>query len=554
VSQARFRIGAHITGAFGCRWGPLGDYNEDPHHQEGDEQEAARILHYLRRRAADEQEVTVAVSQRDRSRRSFAPAIAVSLLALGATALSSCGSIHDRHGRSGSATTLRIGSGQLPDSSSSGASQLARILTIENLARAGEDGRMQPWLAQSWVLSQDGRSLKVNLRSGVKFTDGTPLDAALVARVLPEGVRAQFGPIFEDVEGIEALTGSTVEIRFRRRSMFHLEALEAPITKPEDSGIGTGAFSTVPNSTSEFRANPDYYLGKPEIDRVSVTFFPSVRAAWAEALRGNLDALYEVGSDAFDSLERSTTISTYVFNRRYQHVIALNPHVPALRSTAVRRLLNSAIDRKAFVQSALNGHGIESSGPLWPQFWAAPPIEPRDIPSAESGGKSKIVFKCLVISRDTDERIALEVKKQLAAQGIDMIVESVSQQAAHQRMNVGDYEAALLELVSGPTLLRPYIVWLSTSPLNPGHFGNATVDAALERARKAETEDDFRKAVADVQQAFRNDPPAIFLAWNQRARAVSNRFIVPPPEPGRDILSTLRMWKPADSITQTNRN
>ena len=37
-----------------------------------------------------------------------------------------------------------------------------------------------------------------------------------------------------------------------------------------------------------------------------------------------------------------------------------------------------------------------------------------------------------------------------------------------------------------------------------------------------------------------DDPPAIFLAWSERARAVSNRFVVPPPEAGRDVLSTLR--------------
>jgi hypothetical protein len=89
--------------------------------------------------------------------------------------------------------------------------------------------------------------------------------------------------------------------------------------------------------------------------------------------------------------------------------------------------------------------------------------------------------------------------------------------------------------------------------LNPGHFGNSTTDAALERAHNAETESDFKKAVAEVQRAFEDDPPAIFLAWNQRARAVSNRFVVPPPEPGRDILSTLRLWRPADA-GRTSRN
>jgi hypothetical protein len=40
------------------------------------------------------------------------------------------------------------------------------------------------------------------------------------------------------------------------------------------------------------------------------------------------------------------------------------------------------------------------------------------------------------------------------------------------------------------------------------------------------------------------DPPAIFLVWSHRTRAVSTRFDV-QAEPGRDILSTLRSWRPA---------
>jgi hypothetical protein len=50
------------------------------------------------------------------------------------------------------------------------------------------------------------------------------------------------------------------------------------------------------------------------------------------------------------------------------------------------------------------------------------------------------------------------------------------------------------------------------------------------------------------------DPPAIFLAWSQRARAVSSRFVVPPIEAGRDILSTLRLWKPVADQRASSRN
>jgi hypothetical protein len=83
---------------------------------------------------------------------------------------------------------------------------------------------------------------------------------------------------------------------------------------------------------------------------------------------------------------------------------------------------------------------------------------------------------------------------------------------------------------------------------------SATVDAALDQIRNAASEDDYKKAVGSFQQAAVDDPPAIFLAWLERTRVVSKRFIVPPGDTGRDILSTLRLWKPATGQRVANRN
>jgi hypothetical protein len=77
------------------------------------------------------------------------------------------------------------------------------------------------------------------------------------------------------------------------------------------------------------------------------------------------------------------------------------------------------------------------------------------------------------------------------------------------------------------------------------------VSVALDRLRAAPTEADYKAAVAGFQQAMIDDPPAIFVAWSQRARAVSTRFEV-PAEPGRDILRSLRLWRPAsDKLADT---
>ena len=466
-----------------------------------------------------------------------------------------------------SSTVLRVGVAQLSATNpSNGLRQLSQNLSIESLARPGEDGRMQPSLSESWVVAKDGRSLTVKLRAGVKFHDGSPLDAAAAVAILPGSLRAFLGPLADAVEHVSAVGDMAVEMGFRESSPFFVDALEAQIQKPGTSPSGTGPFVVAPNSAKEMLANKDYYLGRPILDRIEVESFPSVRAAWAELLRDRLDMLYEVGPDALQSMENATTVSVFPVTRRYQHLIVLNTKVAALRSRETRRAISMALDRDTLVKQAMNGRGLPSSGPVWPRNWAfgadtprfafdpkgaAALLAPRGNTARRSGN---IRFTCLVPSDAVNGRIALEAKRQLELVGVEMDVEEVTPDQVMQRVANRDYDAALLEGVSGPTLLRPYQFWYSSGPFNPGGLGNTTIDTALDHMRHAASDDDTRKAVAELQQAFMDDPPAIFLAWSVRARAVSKRFAVVQAEPGRDVLSTLRLWKPAADASHASRN
>lgn len=459
-----------------------------------------------------------------------------------------------------SSTILRVGVAQLSATNpTQGLQQLSQILWLENLMRTGEDGRMQPWLAESWASSRDGRVLTVKLRSDVTFHDGSRLDATTVASLLPAALRTSMGPMFSDVISLRPVSPSSIEITFREASPFLLESLEAPIQKAGSSLIGTGPFAVAPNSTTDLTAYSRYYLGPPAISTVHVQTYPSIRTAWAEMLRDNLDMLWEVGPTALDSIQHSSNTSVFTFTRRYQHVIAFNPQAPALARREVRQALNFAIDRSSIVRSALNDYGIASSGPVWPRHWAFRPelpqftFDPKRAAATINRYAPRLRFTCLVSPDSIDERIALEVKRQLAAVGVEMTVEEASRDQIVERGTQGQFEAAVEEVMSGPTLVRPYLMWHSNSPRNWANLGNLTVDAALDGVRHASSEDAYKDAIAALQQAFMTDPPAIFLAWSVRARAVSTRFHVATEE-GRDVLGTLRLWRPATDERQASRH
>jgi peptide/nickel transport system substrate-binding protein len=303
------------------------------------------------------------------------------------------------------------------------------------------------------------------------------------------------------------------------------------------------------------KANDHYYLGRPLIDKIVVSTYPTVRAAWAEMLRDHLDMLYDVGTEALDSLDRSTNISLFPYVRRYQYSLVFNTRRADLRSTVVRQALSQAIDRDAIVREALNGHGVPSTGPIWPHHWALAPSSPR--PVFDPAGAAKVLtprhlhFTCLV---PTDfERLALVVKRQLQAVGVTMDVTEMPADRILDAIARRDFDTVIFDLVSGPSVFRPFLVWHSAEA-NFSGFASPVVDAALDRIRHASSDDAYRAGVAAFHDATIEDPPAIFLAWSERARAVSKRFVVPDAEPGRDILSTLRFWKLLPAESQASRH
>jgi len=322
-----------------------------------------------------------------------------------------------------SSAVLRVGVAQSTLSATNpatGLRQLTQLLSVESVVRVGEDGRFSPALADTWTIGDEGRSLLLTLRAGIKFHDGSPLDATTIAGLLPAGLRSFWGSLADEVDHVKALDGNKIEIGFRRPSPFLREMLEVTIRKPGPTVIGTGPFMVAPDSPTTLRANADYYLGAPNISEVQVSSFPSVRAAWAALLRNGTDWLWEVGPDAIDSLQSSTTVAVFRYTRHYQFLIALNTQVPALRSSAVRRALNLAIDRAELVRRALNEHGVVSSGPIWPGYWALPTPLPKfefDPARAEailSAGHQpsragRVRFTCMVPPDAAHERIALEV-------------------------------------------------------------------------------------------------------------------------------------------------
>jgi ABC-type transport system substrate-binding protein len=156
---------------------------------------------------------------------------------------------------------------------------------------------------------------------------------------------------------------------------------------------------------------------------------------------------------------------------------------------------------------------------------------------------SRFRFTCLLPIGDRFERMGLMLQRQLIDVGIDMQLEPVPVAALQNRLQSGEYDAYLFEMVAA-TLDWTYLFWHSPEPPSPVFLdsGYTAADPMLDRLRGARTDEEVRSAVVSVQQVMREDPPAVFICWSQTARAVSARFRLPVIA-DRDIIATLPQWQ-----------
>lgn len=468
---------------------------------------------------------------------------------------------------------MRIGIGAPPVGvQDMGAGAIINLLKGDPWLTNKSDGRPGERIVTTWSWDDSGTVLRLKLRRDVYFHDDTLLTPEVAAKSLRASVAQRDQASLSSVASVDLEGDDTVIIRLKERNAFIVPDLTAMmVTKPDDKNIGTGPYRLVSreNNDAKLTAFARYYRGRPALAAIDVVNYPTQRKAWAGMMRGDVDMLHEVSRDAVEFVEAETSVNTYSFPRPYYIPLAFNMRHPVLRDANVRRAINLAVDRAALVREGLRGRGSASDGPVFPQNWAySPPSTPFTYnPGAarqtldqagyparantEMAVPIRFRFTCLVFAEDQRfDRIALLVQKQLADVGIDMHLVPVPLRELGRRAMAGDFDTFIMEM-SGRSLSRVYEFWRSQE----GAFVNSgykAADAVLDRIRAAGSEDEVRAAVAELGRVMHADPPAAFLVWQETSRAVRTTFDV-VPEPKRDILTNLWMWRPATAPEQARR-
>jgi peptide/nickel transport system substrate-binding protein len=463
---------------------------------------------------------------------------------------------------------LRVG---VPESTGGGPNVGIRELTdgqtLESLTQVGADGKAAPGLAEKWAWENDNRRLRLTLRSGVELHDGSQLDASRMAasltRVVNRPGNQMLYPSFGDITSIHPEGKLDVVIDLSQASAFLPEDLVMNVGF-EPGNVGSGPFRPVESGASDIVLErfDGYRLGPPKLERIVVKPFETLRTAWTSLLRDEVDMVTDIPPEAVDFI-RNDDIQVFSFPRRYQYLIAFNSRRAPVNSPVVRRALNLAVDRQAIISNVLQSRGESATGPIWPHYWAydksiAPyAFDPGTAISllegagfrltAGPGGSApaRLRLTCLIPAGfSVWERVGLEIQKYLYNIGVDMQFQVVSFQEFDSRVREGRFDAALFDPISGPTPARAYIFWQSAKHhkgLNVFGYDNDEATRLFEVLRSDTNEGAIRSATRRLQAVFLDDPPALFIAWNQRARAVRREFQV-NQEPDRDPMLTMWQW------------
>jgi peptide/nickel transport system substrate-binding protein len=408
------------------------------------------------------------------------------------------------------------------------------------------------------------------------------LTAELVEKTLRKASRSAANrvlyPTLSDIVEVKASGASELVIQHKRPSALLLDDLDVPLSFDTAKGAaGSGAYRVLSEGDEEtiLEAHPQYYLGAPRVARVIIRPFDALRAAWVSLLRGDIDMVTNVPHDALEFLDLGQ-VQVQSFLRPYQFLIAFNSAKPPFTSPVVRRALNSAIDRAELINRVLKGRGLAATGPLWPQHWAydrelpqysydpslavstleAAGYEVRSATATSGRPPARLRFTCLIPANfSVTERLALEIQKQLYDIGVDMQIEAVPVEKYDVMIRDGAFDAVMIDMISGQSFGRAFQFWRSARTfkgLNVFHYDNPEADRWFEALGTATNEAAARSAASQLHRSLLLNPPALFIAWNERARPVSRRFQV-NAEAGRDPLYTIWQWNVNTAELQASR-
>jgi len=430
---------------------------------------------------------------------------------------------------------------------------------LVNAEYVDKPGEIKAQLAERWQVSRDGLTYTFQLRRGVAFHDGTPVNAAAVKfsleRLLDPRIRVPNRHLVAAMKSVEATGDLTVRVTLSQPSPVFLPNIggalgaiisPAAVARAGDrfsvapAGAGTG-----PYLFKEWRRgdsillerNPNYWGKKPIFDEVLFRVVPDAGTRLTQLLAGDVHMAMLPPAPDVKGLRRNPRVNVVEAATDRTVFLVLNNQWGPLKDARVRQAMNYAINKKAILASVLFDLGTVSVSPCPPMMFGGTPVQ--------EGGWPYNPIKAKQLLAEAGYKDGFEVNF-FAPTGRYIQDFQFAQAIASQLRNVNvranvstmDWPSYVGMILTPPDRTRVQMIVLGwawpvldcdgalygqfhsgvahpPTGLGPAFYKNEKVDQLLLDARTTIDQEKRKALYKEAQQLIWNDAPWVFL-WTQK--------------------------------------
>jgi len=223
--------------------------------------------------------------------------------------------------------------------------------------------------------------------------------------------------------------------------------------------VGTGPFIFVDyqkDAVIRFKANPDYWGGKPKIDDLVYAITPDPTARYAKLKANECQVMIAPNPADLDAMGKDPDIKLLKQAGLNIGYMAMNAQKPPFDKVEVRKAIAMAVDRDAILKEVYQGAGQKAKNPIPPTMWSYDDAI-KDYPYDPAKAK-KMLNAAGVDHLDSDlwwmpvqrpynpnaKRMAEMVQADLAKVGIDVKLVSYEWGEYRKRMQAGEHQMGFL--------------------------------------------------------------------------------------------------------------
>ena len=403
-----------------------------------------------------------------------------------------------------------------PVTSSAGSDVQMLALTYDALTALDDNGNAVGWLAESWKYNDAGDAVTFTLRSGLKFSDGSPLDAEAVAKSINRG-RTQEGsliaPQMADIKDVAAdgdldvvvtLTGTNYQypLLFAGKTgmVVNPAVFEKDVESLATQPAGSGPFSVTSytqNDHAELVKNKYFYLA----DQIKVAHFklyptPDPATAVASAASGQYNIVRLTGSNI--EAAKAAGLEVQILDSMFVSVLDVNASMAPFDNPAVVEALKYGIDREGIKKTSNFGVGDVNYQPFpkgyvghndeLDELYAYDPEKAKQI-LADAGLKDGVKGTFTVPA--PAPAAAEQIQAQLKDIGIDLEIETIPATQWTQVVYLDHSKALGYDGFAGreSPVQAFQVLFSDTGLMNPSRATNADLQAQLAKVRATPTDD-----------------------------------------------------------------